>query len=179
MRHALGLIPSALAAGMATAVLVAGCGGPSNSSGRHFPPLDACSLLSAAQVAQIFGTLEPTGDTPTATHQSRDYICVWGAGLTPAQVTSDPAAAAAALEVSYYRGGSGYPATARKFAEQACNATPQSVPGLGQASDYCQGNLAVVNGSRLVEFHVFSITPAPTAASETSGMRAALAKLRS
>ncbi len=170
---------SALAAGVATALLVAACGGPATSSGTRFPRLDACNLLSAAQVAQIFGSLEPTGDTPAATHQSHDYICVWSAGLTPAQVTSDPAAAAAALEISYYRGGSGYPSAAHKFAQQACNASPQPVPGLGQASDYCGGDLAVVQGSSLVEFRVFSITPAPTAATETSGMRSALARLNS
>jgi hypothetical protein len=133
--------------------------------------------LTAPQVAQIFGTLEPTDDTPTATHQSHPYICVWGTGVTPAQESADPTAANAALEIVYYRGGAGYAAVAAMFVAHACNATAQPFSGVGDAAYYCQGNMAVVEGSRLIEFHNFSIAPTPSEATEASGMQEALAKL--
>ena len=125
--------------------------------------------MTPPQVAQIFGTLEPTGDTPTATHQGHAYIYICGTGATPAQESADPAAPNAALEIVYYRGGAGYAGVAEMFVDQGCHATSRPFSGVGDTAYYCQGNMAVVEGSKLVEFHNFSITPTPSEATEASG----------
>ncbi|MGH7692700.1 MAG: hypothetical protein ACREOA_08335, partial [Candidatus Dormibacteria bacterium] len=119
------------------------------------------------------------GDTPTASHQRQASTCVWGTGVTAAQQTTDPGAASAALEVSYDLGPGAKRSAAEAAMQRACGAAPQSVPGVGGAAYYCNGDMAAVTGPKLVEFLTFSITPPPAVASDAAAMNAALAELRS
>ncbi|HEY6538324.1 MAG TPA: hypothetical protein VI138_04695 [Candidatus Dormibacteraeota bacterium] len=172
-----------LVLGIGLLLLLAGCGRPSGplpgSSPSHPAVQDACGLLSAAQVAQLFGAVEPVGDTPSASHQSDASTCVWGTGATAAQESSDPSAAAAALEVSYVRGAGATGRAAEAAVRQACGSAPAQVPGVGTVAYYCQGDMAAVKGTKLLELHCFSIAPPPVVASESTAMNAALANLHS
>ncbi|MGC1909248.1 MAG: hypothetical protein WA809_06580, partial [Candidatus Dormiibacterota bacterium] len=139
---------------------------------------DACSLLTPRQVATIFGSVEPAGDTPSATHQSNPSVCVWGTGVTTAQESGDPGAVSAVLEVSYHVGSAGPVASAQKFVLRGCATAREQVPGVGDTAYYCGGNMAAVQGRKLVEFQCFSISPDPTASTEAQAITAALAILR-
>jgi hypothetical protein len=135
--------------------------------------------LTAAQLAQIFGAVDPAGDTPTASRQGQVSGCVWGTGVTSAQEGTDPEASVGALEIIYHTGGAGPASAAKRFLQEERSSAVQRVSGVGDTAYYCAGNMAAAKGSVLLGFQNSAIQPAPLEASEASAMKAGLAKLHS